>query len=229
MTTVIPVGYVTILQAAEMLLPATHGGLPDLLEITELRATGIDVRDGRANDRIIAEIWNAVDIGKLRPVAIGGQPRRIVRLDSNLTKEIPALRNPRGRGFSYLRAGRPAFQQLTAWFGPDLSKVVVAFREKEVGKLGQALMRTRRRKLDAEGTQKRIGRPSRLVEVERAIREVVEKGKWHPLHGVKALAKEANRFGKWDKPASDETVARALDRLFETLGDRRFQRVRKGR
>lgn len=228
MTTVVPVGYVTILQAAEMLVPAGYAGLPDSAPVAELRAQGNDVSDGQAADHMIAEIWKAVDNGKLRAVAIGGQPRRVVRLDSNLTKEIPALRSPRGRGFGLMRPTRPAFRQLTAWFGHDLSDVVVAFPEAEIRKLGNVLKRTRRHEPNTERAQKRIGRPSRLVEVERVVRDVVEQGKWHPLQSVKALARETNRVGKWTKPASDDTVVRALDRLYARSHDRRFQRVRRG-
>jgi hypothetical protein len=47
--------------------------------------------------------------------------------------------------------------------------------------------------------------------------------------GVKALAKVTNRLGKWAKPMSEDTVARALDQLLEETQDRRYKRVRRTR
>ena len=37
MTSVLPIGYVTLLEAAEMLQPAMHAGVPDSSRVTELR------------------------------------------------------------------------------------------------------------------------------------------------------------------------------------------------
>jgi hypothetical protein len=34
---------------------------------------------------------------------------------------------------------------------------------------------------------------------------------------------------KWEKPVSDDTVARVLDHIYQQTQDRRFQRVRKRR
>ncbi len=94
-------------------------------------------------DRANAELWNAVDAWQVRALAIGGRPRRIVRLDPDLTKAITTLRNPRGRGFTFLRQSNPAYHQLTSWFGPSVHSVLVAFRETEVQKLARKLMRRR--------------------------------------------------------------------------------------
>ena len=71
---ILPVGYVTILEAAETLLPAMYAGVPDLPIVTSLRQEGIDVRDGPAMDRAVVELWKAVDEGSLRPMAIGKRP-----------------------------------------------------------------------------------------------------------------------------------------------------------
>jgi hypothetical protein len=51
MNAVLPIGYVTPLEAAEMLLPAMYAGVPDLPIVTGLRQQGIDVKDGSAMDR----------------------------------------------------------------------------------------------------------------------------------------------------------------------------------
>jgi hypothetical protein len=100
MTTVLPIGYVTILEAAEMLQPAMYAGDPNLPMVTKLHQEGIEVNDGSAIDRAVAELWKAVDKGSLRSMATGGRPRRVVRLEARFTRGVPALRNPRGRGFS---------------------------------------------------------------------------------------------------------------------------------
>lgn len=109
MTPTLPNGYLTILQAAEVLSSAMYAGVPDLPVVSQLRKEGLDVKEGRATDRAIAEIWEAVDAGMLRVLAIGGRPRRMIRLDPKLTESIPTLRSPRGRGFTFLRQSNPAY------------------------------------------------------------------------------------------------------------------------
>ena len=56
MTTVLPIGYVTLLEAAEMLQRAMYAGVPDSARVTELRQRGLGVSDGAARDRAIAEL-----------------------------------------------------------------------------------------------------------------------------------------------------------------------------
>jgi hypothetical protein len=229
MTAVLPIGYVTTLQAAEMLQPSMFAGVPDQAVVTRLRQMGMNVRDGLATDRAITEIWNAIDSGAVRAMVVCGRPRRIVRLDPAITKQIPILRSPRGRGFTFLRPSNPAFHQLAGWFGPDLSNVTLAFRETEIQKLARRLTRTRRRMSASDGTKRRIGRPSRQAAVEPVIRELVEGGKWNPLMGLKALARAANRRGHWAKSMSEDTVGRALDQVYEKTQDRRYARARRNR
>jgi hypothetical protein len=228
-TNVLSIGYVTILEAAEMLQPSMFAGIPDQAAVTKLRQIGVNARDGLATDRAIAEIWNAVDSGAVRAMLVGGRPRRIVRLDPAITKQIPILRSPRGRGFTFLRPSNPAFHQLAGWFGPDLSNITLAFREAEIQKLARRLRRTRRRMPVSDNTKRRIGRPSRQAAVEPVIRELVEGGEWNPLMGLKALARAVNRGGNWVKSVSEDTVGRALDQIFEKTQDRRYARARRNR
>jgi hypothetical protein len=226
-TDVLPIGYVTLLQAAEMLQASMFGGVPDQEAVIGLRQMGVNVRDGSATDRAVGEIWKAVDSGTIRPMVVGGRPRRIIRLPPDITEQIPTLRSPRGRGFTFLRPSNPAFHELGGWFGPDISNITLAFRETEIRKLGRRLIRSRRRASD--GVRKRRGRPSRQEAVRSVIREIIETRKWNPLMGVKALAKAANRAGKWASPISEDTVARALDQLHEETQDRRYKRVHRTR
>src|SRR5258708_34754993 len=92
MNAVLPIGYVTLLEAAEMLLPAMYAGVPDLPIVTSLRQEGIDVTDGPAMDRADVELWKAVDKNTLRAVAIGGPPPHHLRHDPYIPNVVPTLR-----------------------------------------------------------------------------------------------------------------------------------------
>ena len=227
MTAVLPNGYLTILHAAEILSTALHAGVPDLPIVSHLRKQGLDVKDGRAVDRANAEIWKAVDGGKLRAMAAGGRPRRIVRLDPELTKSIPFLRSSRGRGFTSLRQSNPAYHELASLFGASLHTAVLAFREMEVEKLARRLMRARRTAQTSGGQEKRRGRPSQIAPVQTQIHKLVAQRKWNSIMGMKALTREVNRAGKGPKNVSQDTVTRAFDLLHEDTKDRRFERVRR--
>src|SRR5262245_58754885 len=144
MTVVLPNGYLSIVQATQVLARTMHAGVPDLPIVSRLRKHGLDIKDGRAMDRAKAELWKAVDAGVLRALAIGGRPRRILGLDPALTRMFPSLRSPRGRGFTFLRQSNPIYHQLVSWFGPLLHSAVLAFEETEVEKLARKLMRARR-------------------------------------------------------------------------------------
>jgi hypothetical protein len=225
--TVVPIGYVDILDAARMLQPAMYAGTPDPPAVITLRQMDINVEDRQALHRAVDELWNGVDAGTLRAMAIGGRPRRIVRLGPALTKAIPTLRSPRGRGFASLRQSNPAYHELASWFGPDLFGVVLAFRETEVRRLADKLVRARRTALRSNGRKKARGRPPRQQMILATVRELIESRKWSPLSGIKALTYLVNREGEWQVPVSEETVTRVLDRLYEETQDRAFQRIRK--
>ena len=186
MTVALPNGYVSILEAADMLLPAMYAGVPDSSAVTRLRQEGLDVMDGSARDTALAEIWNAVGEGKLRPMAIGGQPRRVERLNAASTRQIPLLRSPRVRGFTALRVSNPAFRELASCFGPHLSTADLAFRELEIRRLARKLNRTRRKALKSMGPRQR-GRPSRQPLVRSIIEALIEEGEFLPLNGLKAF------------------------------------------
>jgi hypothetical protein len=229
MSPVLPHGYVTILEAAGLLSRAMYAGVPDRPVISQLRKQGFIVVDGQARDRAIAEIWKAVDETRLRTLAIGGRPRQIVRLDSDLTKSIPGLRDYRGRGFTLLRQSNHNYHQLASWFGSLLPTAVLAFQEIEVQKLARRLMRKRRTTRKADGQKSSRGRPSRMAIVQPVIRDLVAQRKWNPTMAMKALTRDVNRVGKWAQDVSQDTVTRALDQLHEQANDRRFQRVRSSR
>src|SRR5260370_24945142 len=229
MNAVLPIGYVTLLEAAEMLLPAMYAGVPDLPIVTSRRHEGIDVKDGSAIDRAIVDLWKAVDKETLRSVAIGGRPPRVLRLDPKFTKAVPTLRSPRGRGFTLLRQSNPAYHELAAWFGPLLHRATLAFRVTEVQKLARRLMRARRTAQKTDSQKRTRGRPSRIATVQPMISDLVARRKWHPTMVMKALTREGNRAGKWPQRVSQDTVTRALDLLYEQTHARQFERVRRTR
>lgn len=146
-------------------------------------------------------------------MAIGGRPRRVVRLDERFTRGIPALRNSRGRGFTLLRQSNPAYHELATWFGPLLHAATLAFRATEVQKLARRLMRARRIAPKIDEQKKPRGRPPLIATVQPLISDVVARQKWNPT--MKALTREVNRAGKRPQPVSQETVTRALDLLYE--------------
>src|SRR5262245_36740189 len=213
MTTVVPIGYVTILEAADILETAMHLGVPGLPVVVKLREQGLEVNDGPARNLAIAEIWKAVDGGALRSVAIGGRPRRIVTLSARFTKSVPGLRSPGGRGFTFLRASNPACHELSNWFGPSFHSATLAFRETEVRKLGRTVMRRRRTARGVNGETKRRGRASIIAAVQTVIKDVVGRRKWNPTMTMKALVREVNRTRKMPQLVSRDTVIRALDGL----------------
>jgi hypothetical protein len=88
-TVSLPPGYVSILEAADVLEQSLFAGLPDRPIVLKHRQAGLAVGDGAARDQPIAEIWNAVDARILGAMAVGGRPRRLVRLDPDLTQQIP--------------------------------------------------------------------------------------------------------------------------------------------
>jgi hypothetical protein len=227
MSVVLPSGYLTILQAADALLPAMCGGAPDFPLVSQLRQKGESVGDRQARGKAIAEIWKAVDAGRLRAMAVGGRPRRIIRLDAAMTMSIPTLRSPRGRGFTSLRQSNPAYHQLASWFGPLVQSVTLAFREKEIRKLESRLIRARRIAQRSVGQKNSRGRPSRITLVQPVIRDLITEGKWDVTQSIKSLTREMNRVGNWPQPVSADTVSRALDLLHDETKDRRFERVRR--
>src|SRR5258708_39999362 len=101
-------------------------GTSDRPTVTSLRQKGIAVTDGAAKDDAIAQLWSAVDDGGVTPMAVVGPRRRVIKLDPDLTK-IPALRDPRGRGFTYLRPSNPAFSELAAYCGGWILKIIARF------------------------------------------------------------------------------------------------------
>jgi hypothetical protein len=225
LSTVLPIGFLSIRDAADVVADSVFAGVPDRPGVTKLRQMKIDVADGAAIDEAIAELWKAVDARKLRCVAIGGRPRRVVRLDPHLTKAIPYLRSPRGRDFNLLRPRNPYYGQIVDWFGLDLMSVTVAFRETEVIALASRLRRKRRRKANAEHFASRRGRPSRQRDVAPIVEKIISQGKWSSTGSLKDLTNKVNASLNVIVPVSEETVTRALDRRYAETGDRRFQRI----
>jgi hypothetical protein len=213
-------------EAAATIEDALFSGVPDRAPVLKFRAAEGDVADGTANKAAVSKLWEAVDKGMLRAVAVGGRPRRIVRLSADMTKGIPFLR--RCGDFTFLRPRNEHYAQIVAWFGLDLANITLAFRERDLEKLTPAIRRTRRRaSRPSPGPKKSAGRPKAVPEVKSCIREVIEQKKWIATESMKALTQQVNR--KLPRGVSEDTVTRAFDKLYEETGDRQFQRHRKSR
>jgi hypothetical protein len=222
----IPNGFLTIREAAEKVAVAMYAGVPDRPVVTAQKQLDNDVADGAAIEDAISNIWTAVDGEKLQAFAVGGKHQSPLKLSADLSKEIPALRSPRGGDFSFLRSSNRHHRQFQEWFGPNMTDISVVFREIEITRLARTLLRARRRKAASAG-KKKVGRPTHKIEIERIIRELIDAQKWAPTKSLKALTSAVNSKGKWLDPVSDDTVRRAIDGLYKQTGDRRFQRPRR--
>jgi len=227
MSTILPLGYVTLDDAAQTVGHTLFSGEPDTLAVIQARSElGHNVGDGAALAEAMGAIWDAVDEGALRLVAIGGRPRKIIKLDPDFTRGVPLLR--RVRDFTYLRPSHRDWKHVTAWFGTDLSGVVLAIREAEVDALARRLGRARRRKRPRKADTK-AGRPSTQLSIRCAIEGLIKRKQWSTQRTLKELTLLVNRSPLAEKQASQETVTRALDFLFEDTKDRRYSRVRRVR
>jgi hypothetical protein len=191
MSDVIPIGYVTILQAADMLEAAMYAGSPDSPIVGRFRENGFEVGEGAARTRAVAEIWKAIDEATLQPFATGGKSRRVTKLSAAITKQIPTLRSASGRGFTHLRPTNPAYEQVVRWFGRQVSKITLLFDESEVRKLASRLRRRRRRSPQSTGVQR--DRSSVQAAIDPVIRGIVDRGKWTAASSIKALTQVINR------------------------------------
>ena len=134
MSELVPMGYMSRLEAVDVIASSLVAGTPDRPQLTELRKKGIDAADGDAIDAANAELWRGVDRGKIEVSACGANGQRF-RMDVGLTEQVPFLRSPRGGDFTYLRPGTAAHGKLVARFGPNLGSVSLHFQN-EMSKNG---------------------------------------------------------------------------------------------
>src|SRR6476660_5782409 len=148
-------------------------------------------------------------------------------MDVGLTEQVPLLRSPRGGDFTYSRPGTSAHGTLVEQFGPNLGSISLAFSKRDVEKWARALLRRRRRGSGLIVGKRPAGRPNRQALAIPAIQKLVDDEKWNTTMSLKTLAQLVNRCLETDKTISEETVTRALDKLYEVTGDRRFQRIHR--
>ena len=225
MSTLLPLGYVTFEQAITQLDTAISSGVPDEDAVKRIRKTaGLDVGDERARKAAVAELWKSVDGGHLRAMAIGGRRRKVVRLDQGATRDTPLLR--RVGGFAYLRPSSRIHKQFVAWFGSELSDVTLAFRQTDVDKSANRILRGRRRA--CVWTDGKAGRPSSYSSIAPIIESLINNKKWNTTQSIKKLTRLVHRDLKVLKVFSEDTIGRVLDRLYLERKDRSFQRRRRG-
>jgi len=224
MSGVVPIGYLTFREAAAKIEVAMFAGTPDRAAVVKARERyGGDVGDGAASQKAVNELWAAVDAERVRPVAVGGVPRRLVELNPALTSAIPHLR--RTGGFTFLRPRNAHYQEITGWFGiHQIANITLAFRDNDVGKLCSRLRQARRPKERLSGEKR--GRPSIQASIRACIVELIDQGKWDATRSIKALTR---LVGSKIGTASEDSVTRAVDNLYAETSDRRFSRHRKSR
>jgi hypothetical protein len=57
---ILPIGFLSIRDAADILAKSMFAGVPDRPMVTRLRQTGLNAADGTAIDGAIEELWKAV-------------------------------------------------------------------------------------------------------------------------------------------------------------------------
>ena len=226
MSSVVPIGYQTFREAVAQIENAIFAGQPDRPAVLKARDEEGDVGDDEASQKAVAELWRAVDEGRLRPMAIGGQPRKVVRLPVAMTRAIPAFRQV--GSFTFLRPRNPHYGEVTDWFNVrQMPTVTLAFRQRDTGKLCINLRRRARRTAGAPIKSRNVGRPALQPLVRSWIINLVDTRKWHSTRSMKTLTQLANRT--FHATVSEDTVTRALDQIYAETRDRRFLRHRKSR
>jgi hypothetical protein len=210
MSELVPTGYLSRLEAVDVIVRALVAGTPDQPHVTKLREEGIDAADGAAIDGANAELWRGVDRGNVEVIACGANGQRF-RLEGSLTEEVLFLRSSRGGDFTYSRPGTSAHTKLVAQFGPNLGDISLAFAKRDVEKWAQSLLRVRRRKRRSIVGKRPAGRPSRQALVKPVIQKLLDDEKWNTTMSLKTLTQQVNRCVEVEKPISEETVTRALD------------------
>jgi hypothetical protein len=217
-------GYLSRLEAVDVIARSLVAGTLDQPHVRKLREEGIDAADGDAFDAANAELWRGVDRGKIEVSACGANGQHL-RMEASLTEEVLLLRSPRGGDFAYSRPGTSAHTKLVAQFGPNLGSISLAVAKRDVEKWAQSLLRGRRRKSRSIVGKRPAGRLSRQELVKPVIQKLLDDEKWNTTMSLKTLAQQVNRCVEADKPFSEDTVTRALDKLYEETGDRQFQRI----
>jgi hypothetical protein len=226
MSELVPMGYLSRLEAVVVIARSLFAGMPDQPHVTKLREEGIDAADGAASDKANAELWRGVDESRVEVFACGPNGQ-LLHMEGSLSEQVLFLRNPRAGDFTYSRPGTLAHDKLVAQFGPNLGNIFLTFAKRDVEKWARSLLRKRRRESASVVGKRRTGRPSRQAQAMPVIRKLLDEKEWNVTTSLKTLTQQVNRYADTDKPISEETVTRALDQLYEETGDRQFQRIHR--
>jgi len=221
-----PINYVSRREAIAIIAAAKSAGIPDRQAVIEARQAGIDAADGLANDEAIADLWQAVDQGKLDAIAHGPSDRWL-KMSAQETNQVPLLRALHGGDFTFLRPGNSFYESVISEFGLRLGLVKLVFRKDQVEKVARLVQRRRRKNVASAACTPSIGRPSRRDQLCSCIRQMIEDGRWDTSISLKTLVQLVQRSLKWDKGLSEATIARALDWLYDNGQDRKFCRMRR--
>jgi hypothetical protein len=226
MSEVVSIGYQTFREAVGQIENAIFAGQPDRPDVLKAREQEGDVGDGGASQEALAELWRAVDEGRVRPMAIGGDPRKLVRLPVAMTRAIPGLRHV--GGFTFLRPRNPHYGEVAAWFKVhQMPTIILAFPDRDMEKIYANLRRRARRTAGAPIKRRNVGRPTIQPMVCSCINDLVDAGNWHSTRSIKTLTQLVNRA--LNATVSEDTVTRAVNQIYAETNERRFSRHRKSR
>ena len=189
-------------------IPASVRRIRDALE-----GTG-DVSLVETNRSAVAAILHAIELGQLSLLIFcrGGDGSS---LSADVIREVPYFR--RVLSLVYLRPVSPLYGEFAARFGIGFAQLALGFRRTEIEQLE---IKIRRAKKDT----RRVGRPPN-ADVRQEVKRAVEDGRWSISKSLKVLTDEVNR--KLEPKVSDDTVGRALHRIWDDTNDSRFKRGRR--
>jgi hypothetical protein len=221
MSDLLPVGLMSLHEAATYLMERLFAGAPASPIVQEIRDKGFPVDSREQLTESHQCLRKLILRDELKLHATGGVHGKDIRLTGDDLLEIPGLKTALVSDLSYLRPSHRFHGRFVNWFGIDLSQVGLGVEEHQVHKLTRKLVRARRRtKANA-----RKGRPRVLPDVQPVVQEIVVTRRWTTDKSQKELAYLVNQ--QLSKSVSQTSVTRALDTLYEITKDPRFKRIRR--
>jgi hypothetical protein len=202
--------------------------------VSRLRREGVSVKDWKSDEIATDFFWRRVDRGQIPIVAGTNDEGPPVLVPPDLLREVPllsrsfsAVPNSRGTGsLSMLRPSHPAFGRFVALIGPKPAAAILMVRTSSIEgaiSIWRAMPKSRRHALPRAS----VSASDDIKEIGKLIAKIIEAGEWDTSKPLKLLALLVHRRGRKKHSANVDTVARALDYLYQLTGDQRFVRRRR--